>query len=74
LAREGFNAIEERAFTVAEATAAREAFVTSASGGVLPVTSIDGQRVGDGKPGAATRRIHGLYAAFARAAAENLPV
>ncbi|HEX3483970.1 MAG TPA: D-amino-acid transaminase [Micropepsaceae bacterium] len=74
LAREGFNAIEERAFTVAEATVAREAFVTSASGGVLPVTSIDGHRVGDGKSGAATRRIHRLYAAFARAAAENLPV
>lgn len=70
LAAEGFNAIEERAFTVAEALAAREAFVTSASGGVLPVISVDGQRIGDGVPGAATRRIHGLYTQFADAAAK----
>jgi D-alanine transaminase len=69
LARGGFNAIEERAFTVAEAYAAREAFVTSASGGVLPVISIDGCRIGEGTPGAATRRIHGLYTQFADAAA-----
>jgi D-alanine transaminase len=71
LSVEGFNAIEERAFTVAEAYAAREAFVTSASGGVLPVISIDGRRVGEGTPGAATRRIHGLYTQFADAAAET---
>ena len=71
LAREGFNAIEERAFTVDEAYAAREAFVTSASGGVLPVISIDGRAIGDGRPGATTRRIHALYAEFARAAAQT---
>jgi len=74
LALEGFNAIEERAFTLEEAYAAREAFVTSASGGVLPVISIDGRRVGEGAPGAATRRIHRLYAEFARAAAESSAV
>jgi D-alanine transaminase len=71
LAREGFNAIEERAFTVAEAQAAHEAFVTSASGGVLPVVSIDGRQIADGRPGATTRRIHALYAQFARAAAKT---
>jgi D-alanine transaminase len=70
LAQEGFNAIEERPFTVEEAYAAREAFVTSASGGVMPVVSIDGRTIGDGRPGAATRRIHALYSQFARAAAE----
>jgi D-alanine transaminase len=71
LAAEGFNAIEERAFTVEEVYAAREAFVTSASGGVLPVISIDGRRIGEGSPGAATRRIHGLYTRFADAAART---
>jgi len=71
LAGEGFNAVEERAFTVAEAKAAREAFVTSASGGVLPVVSIDGRPIADGTPGATTRRIHALYAEFARAAAQS---
>lgn len=69
LAREGFNAIEERAFTVKEASDAREAFVTSASGGVLPVVSIDGQPVGDGRPGETTRRVHALYAELSQAEA-----
>jgi D-alanine transaminase len=44
LAAHGANAVEERVFTVEEAKSAREAFITSASGGVLPVTTIDGGR------------------------------
>lgn len=43
--------IEERAFSLAEAYAAREAFVTSATTIVLPVVRIDGRAIGDGKPG-----------------------
>ena len=42
---------EERPFTVAEAYAAREAFVTAASQIVMPVVRIDGRPVGGGKPG-----------------------
>jgi D-alanine transaminase len=41
----------ERPFTVAEAKAAREAFITAASQIVQPVVSIDGKPVGDGRPG-----------------------
>ena len=44
-------AFEERAFTVEEAYAAREAFVTSASQIVQPVVSIDGRPVGNCAPG-----------------------
>ena len=44
-------ALEERAFTLEEAYAAREAFVTAASQIVLPVVAIDGRPIGDGKPG-----------------------
>jgi D-alanine transaminase len=44
-------AFEERPFTVAEAYAAREAFVTAASQIVLPVIRIDGRPVGNGHPG-----------------------
>jgi D-alanine transaminase len=69
LSQEGFNAIEERTFSVEEAYAAREAFMTSASGGVVPVVSIDGQIIGNGAPGMATKRIHALYSEFARTAA-----
>jgi D-alanine transaminase len=43
--------LEERAFTVEEAYAAREAFVTSASQIVMPVVRIDGRPVGNGAPG-----------------------
>jgi D-alanine transaminase len=44
-------AFKERAFTVAEAKAAREAFITAASQIVQPVVRIDGSPVGDGRPG-----------------------
>ncbi len=44
-------AVEERAFTLEEAYAAREAFVTAASQIALPVVRIDGRLIGDGKPG-----------------------
>ncbi len=56
---------EERAFTVEEAYTAREAFLTSASQIVLPVTAIDGHPVGNGAPGliaAALRRDYHRYA------------
>jgi D-alanine transaminase len=43
--------LEERPFTLAEAMAAAEAFVTSASQTVLPVVRIDGRPVGTGAPG-----------------------
>ncbi|HEY6022581.1 MAG TPA: aminotransferase class IV, partial [Pseudolabrys sp.] len=44
-------AFEEPAFTIEEAYAAREAFITSASQIVLPVVSINGRPVGNGAPG-----------------------
>ena len=53
--------LEERPFSVDEALTAKEAFVTSASGGVIPVVSIDGKPLGDGKPGAVARKVHELY-------------
>jgi D-alanine transaminase len=42
---------EERAFSLEEAYAAREAFITSASQIVLPVVRIDGRPIGNGAPG-----------------------
>ncbi|TDK32320.1 D-amino-acid transaminase [Rhizobium deserti] len=52
---------EERAFTPDEAKDAAEAFITSATSFVLPVTAIDGQPVGDGRPGPLTLRLRELY-------------
>ncbi len=55
--------VVERKFTVAEALAAREAFLTSASGAAVPVVAIDGQAVANGHPGLLTLRLQALYAA-----------
>ncbi|MFL6799742.1 MAG: D-amino-acid transaminase [Xanthobacteraceae bacterium] len=44
-------ALEERGFTVAEAYAAREAFLTSASQIVMPVVRLDDRAIGNGAPG-----------------------
>lgn len=54
--------VEERKFTVAEALAAREAFVTSASGAAVPVVAIDGKPIGYGQPGKLTLRLQAHYA------------
>lgn len=61
--------IEERPFTPAEAITAREAFITSATNFVVPVTQIDGHTIADGKPGALTRELRRLYIDTRRAAA-----
>jgi D-alanine transaminase len=57
--------LEQRAFTLEEAYAAREAFITSASQIVLPVVKIDGRPIGNGAPGliaSALRREFHRYA------------
>ncbi|RIK88402.1 MAG: D-amino acid aminotransferase [Hyphomicrobiales bacterium] len=44
-------AVEERGFTVDEAMAASEAFISAATTVVTPVVAIDGRAIGDGRPG-----------------------
>jgi len=41
----------EKPFTIAEAQAAREAFITGAGSLVTPITQVDGVKLGDGAPG-----------------------
>ena len=53
--------IEERSFTIAEAQAADEAFITSATTFVQGVVEIDGAVLGDGKPGAVSNRLREIY-------------
>ncbi|HKY80821.1 MAG TPA: aminotransferase class IV, partial [Sphingobium sp.] len=66
LAQESGLAIVRRPFTVTEALRAREAFIASASTLCLSVVQIDGQRIGDGKPGPIAARLRQLYIDFAR--------
>ncbi|MCG8504390.1 MAG: D-amino-acid transaminase [Sphingomonadales bacterium] len=58
---------EERPFSLDEAWAASEAFVTSASSFVYPVVAIDGKAIGDGRPGPVATRLRELYIAKASA-------
>jgi D-alanine transaminase len=60
LRREGLE-LEERPFTVAEALAAREAFITSATNFVMPVVRIDGRPIGNGAPGLLSLRLRSEY-------------
>lgn len=69
LAREARMRLEERAFTVEEAKAADEAFITSASTFVTPVIEIDGLPIGSGAPGPVAARLREIYIADARASA-----
>lgn len=57
LARRERLTLEERAFTVDEAKAAREAFITSATTIVTPVVRIDSTAIGGGKPGPLARSL-----------------
>jgi branched-subunit amino acid aminotransferase/4-amino-4-deoxychorismate lyase len=41
--------------------AADEVFITSTAGGVMPVTRIAGQPVGDGRPGKLTAKLNDAY-------------
>jgi D-alanine transaminase len=58
--------LDERAFSVEEVKRAREAFYTSATGFVMPAVSIDGARIGDGKPGPIATKLRTLYLDQAR--------
>ena len=51
-------------FTVGDARAAEEAFVTGTFGGLTPVREIDGHRLPSALPGPVTRRLRALYEAL----------
>jgi branched-chain amino acid aminotransferase len=53
--------VQETSFTPDALTEATEIFLTSAARGVLPVTTLNGKPVGDGRPGPVTRLIRDTY-------------
>jgi branched-chain amino acid aminotransferase len=65
LCRENGIPFAERRITPDELRGADEAFITSATRGILPVTTVDEKPVGSGVPGPLTRRLVALYDALA---------
>ena len=53
--------LEERKFTLNDAMAAREAFLTSATTFVMPVTQIDSKSIGNGSPGPVSLELRAAY-------------
>jgi D-alanine transaminase len=68
LAQEQGLKLVERPFTVAEVLSADEAFQTSSSNFVMPVTRIDGKAIGNGRPGPLTMRLREIYCRYAEQA------
>jgi len=66
LCRDAGIPLAERRLSPDELRGADEAFITSATRGVLPVTTIDERPVAGGAPGPVTRRLMALYDALAR--------
>jgi branched-chain amino acid aminotransferase len=60
LAKEDLQ-LTQAALTTATAKAADEAFITSTAGGVMPVTRLSGETIGDGRPGALTEKLNDAY-------------
>jgi len=53
--------LERRSIPADEMRRAEEVFVTSTAGGIMPVTNVDGEAVGDGRPGPVTARLREAY-------------
>ncbi|MCL6521799.1 MAG: branched-chain-amino-acid transaminase [Firmicutes bacterium] len=66
LARELGIEAREAVFTRYDVYTADECFLTGTAAEVVPVTTVDGRPVGDGRPGPVTRRLRDAYFEFAR--------
>ncbi len=61
--------LREESFTLAEAKAASEVFITAATSLVMPIIAIDDHKIGDGKPGPIACALREVYIERARASA-----
>lgn len=66
-------AYEAGDFTLDDARRAREAFLTSATSFVKPITALDGEPVGEGRVGPVTRRLFELFARHVQGGPRNAP-
>ncbi len=66
--------LETRKVTAEETRHADEVFLTSTAGGIMPVTKVDGQVLGDGRPGPITGRLREQYWALHRDPRYSSPI
>ena len=57
---------QERSFSLTEVYSADEAFVTGTFAGLVPVHTVDGRRIGDGRRGPMVERLQTLYRELVR--------
>lgn len=70
LCRENDIELREEAMTETELRHADELFLTGTTTEVVPITRLDGEKIGDGKPGEITMRLENLYVASIRSSAK----
>ena len=61
LANELNLSILKKSISLEELQSANELFATSTAGGIMPITRVSGQKIGDGKVGSITRELNNLY-------------
>lgn len=71
IARESNLVVTERPFSIDEALAAREAFLTSTTSFVMPVVAIDETPIADGKPGDVSLQLFDAYRRYLDRAADD---
>ena len=61
MCRENSIPFQEVPFSLEQLYAADEAFLTSTTSEIMPITEIDGKQIGDGTPGELTKKLQALY-------------
>ena len=64
ICRENGIASSEKSFSLTDVYGADEAFVTGTFAGVVPVHTIDGRTIGEGRRGPMVERLQSLYRAL----------
>lgn len=72
IAREEGHEVSEPSLTRYDLFNADECFLTGTGAEIIPVTKIDGRVIGDGKPGAVTRKLEHQYHALTKVSGEPI--
>ena len=73
LCRENAIPVYEKDFSLTDVYSAEEAFVTGTFAGLVPVTEIDGRKMGDSKRGPMVQRLQQLYMQFMKQESQKGP-